>query len=178
LPLVPNIESIPALQDTVIEAGSVLSLSLGVDLSEWTVQWSPSHAVDCADCSTVQIESTESREIIVTLRHESGCEYTYRFRIEVDRIEDIRVPNVIAPERGGENSIWKIYTTEGIEVEEVYIYDRWGSVMHHIKAGSPVQWDGRRDGRDVVPGVYVYQIIYRNAQNLQKVLTGDVTVVR
>jgi gliding motility-associated-like protein len=178
LPLVPNIENIPALQDTVIEAGSVLSLSLGVDLSEWTVQWSPSHAVDCADCSTVQIESTESREIIVTLKHESGCEYTYRFRIEVDRIEDIRVPNVIAPERGGENSIWKIYTTEGIEVEEVYIYDRWGSVMHHIKAGSPVQWDGRRDGRDVVPGVYVYQIIYRNAQNLQKVLTGDVTVVR
>ena len=46
-----------------------------------------------------------------------------------------------------------------------------------ISESQPL-WDGRYLGQLVLPGVYVYQLSYTNEKGEEKLMHGDLTVVR
>jgi len=178
LPLLPNLAQLKVPVDTTLESGRSVMIDLGLSPEEWQVIWHPHHAVSCSDCMRVEILGIETTEILLRLIHVSGCEYSYRFKIISEKIEDILVPNIFAPDRGTSNSIWAIIPIGGVQIEELHIYDRWGSLIHQVSGVTAWQWDGSMQGRPVIPGVYVYMISYRNSSGELKMLTGDVTVVR
>jgi gliding motility-associated-like protein len=178
LPTLPDIENLPSLRDTIIDENTGLIIDLGLDEGAWIVQWSPPEGVSCDHCMRVEILSLDNQTFEIIFIHESGCVYTGRFSVGIRKTEDIRVPNIIAPDRGGENSFWTVFTTGDISLLDIYIFDRWGNMVHHIKPGDPIRWDGTFRGQRVENGVYVYLINYLTGAEERKVLTGDVTVVR
>jgi gliding motility-associated-like protein len=61
------------------------------------------------------------------------------------------------------------------------VFSRWGELVYSRKNFSPadnVGWDGKLDGKEMQPGVFVYQVSAKNKKG--KVITkyGDFTLVR
>ena len=100
--------------------------------------------------------------------------------LTIDNEIEVYAPNIIRP---GSNSWFTIFGSSGIRsVLELTIYDRWGNRMYHQEDIPPNQpdlgWNGTSNGRQVVPGVYVWhaRILTQDGRILEK--AGDVTVVR
>jgi gliding motility-associated-like protein len=90
---------------------------------------------------------------------------------------------VISPNSGSGNDKFIIYTNDDLAViNMVSIYDRWGNKVYSSSSVTPNSpdgaWDGRFNGKEVVPGVFVYLIegILSTGENIS--LSGDVTVLK
>jgi hypothetical protein len=43
---------------------------------------------------------------------------------------------------------------------------------------ASVQWDGNMGSSAANPGVYIYSIRYKDKNNREKVISGDITIIR
>ncbi len=59
---------------------------------------------------------------------------------------------------------------------ELEIYNKWGQKIHAQK-GSYTPWDGKWNGIDLPDGTYYY-ILFYEAGNKNKLVKGDVTIIR
>jgi PKD repeat protein len=85
-------------------------------------------------------------------------------------------PNVFRPGSLG-NDFFTVFTGDGDQVENLQVYDRWGSLVF-TGAGFP-GWDGRLpDGRLPDNGVFVYKATIRLAEGRLMEVSGDVTLLR
>ena len=62
------------------------------------------------------------------------------------------------------------------------IYTRWGDLVFRKADFDPnipnLGWDGKFDGENLNPGVYVYRIEIIYGDGLEDQLAGDITIVR
>lgn len=104
----------------------------------------------------------------------------YRFSITVSPgICDgaIYLPNVFSPNGDGLNDVWEVGAGEW-KVNQIAIYDRWGTLMYHTPSEGGWKGDDLL-GRPMANGVYVYKVITTNKLiNVSKTWTGSVTLVR
>ena len=86
-------------------------------------------------------------------------------------------PNVFTP-NAGSNNCFTVILNDGV-AEEMYVYNRNGLLVNHMKGESPV-WDGTRDGVACPQGAYVWVLRYHtnNCPDYHRVLTGTVTLIR
>lgn len=95
-------------------------------------------------------------------------------------IEDISLPNIIAPDRPGNdefcisNSLGNQFIFNGLK-----IYDRFGNLVFYTSS-SDICWDGRFNGRNCETGVYTFilEIKEQNCFNQNTMIKGDITVLR
>ena len=113
----------------------------------------------------------------------NGCDVVDEIMIRVILNVEIYIPNVFSPNGDGSNDEFLFKYNEGIVgIQEVLIFDRWGS--HIYTADSPfaseayMGWDGTFKGDKVNPGVYVYTIVANIIDGSTRSFSGDVTVVR
>lgn len=104
--------------------------------------------------------------------HPSGCDSLYVLVLTINKKGLVSQPNVIKP--GTENGYFLLYPPEAIV--SLNIYDRWGSLVYSYHQGSQ-GWDGRINGRDVIPGVYVWQAKISQPDGTLVLRVGDVTVI-
>ena len=61
------------------------------------------------------------------------------------------------------------------------IFDRWGNQLFERTDMTPgveaEGWDGRFDGKFMLPGVYVY-VTELDFEGISEVITGEVTIIR
>ena len=112
-----------------------------------------------------------------------GCIVSQEIEIRVDTSVDIYVPNIFSPNGDGSNDIFWIHGEDNdIMIESLVIYDRWGSQVYETEnmpvGESSRGWDGKFNGQDVNPGVFVYLIEIRTSADEVIIKTGDITVVR
>ena len=129
--------------------------------------------------SYVAEEQTNIRVIITAI---NGCVYETDLTLYT-RLPDIIMPNIFNPSGTGTNAVFGPVGLSGdINIKEFSIYDRWGNLLHTHKNKRAndldVYWNGRYNGRDVQPGVYVYYLILESEQGDVNVYSGDVTIVR
>ncbi len=111
-----------------------------------------------------------------------NCIYTHTVTIVVsDCISDsvfVFVPNVFTPNGELFNDTFQVETQGGI-VEDGYIVNRWGDIIHAFNQ-SNVFWDGKDDKSNlpVQDGVYTYLIYFKPTNAPRVVYHGFVTVVR
>ena len=78
--------------------------------------------------------------------------------------------------------LFPISNISDLPVDYFFIYDRWGNKVFStqgIQANDPnTGWNGTFDGKDVNPGVFVYQLQVRLGSGTIKSFHGDITVVR
>ncbi|MFM8362026.1 MAG: PKD domain-containing protein, partial [Haliscomenobacter sp.] len=105
------------------------------------------------------------REIRHWVSNEQGCADTVRYRLDLDTLGGLFVPNTLEP--GNRSSERQLFTPKGIGLESwhIAVYTRGGQLIWESteldKEGSPAQsWDGIFLGEEMPAGVYVWKVHY------------------
>jgi len=109
------------------------------------------------------------------------CDSVHILDLRINKSTDIFFPNIISPD--GINGFFTGYShNTTITIASLSVYDRWGNLLFH-KENFPTNepllgWNGKFQGRDVVPGVFTWLAVIRLPDGYTSTLSGDVTVVR
>ena len=114
------------------------------------------------DCVSITVFPTAPTIYSLEVVDENGCTANADILVEVTKPRRFYTPNVFTPNGDGEAEIIHPFTGKGVtRINEWKIYDRWGNEVHSaedIEPGSEIlsAWDGRFQGTEALPGVYVY----------------------
>ncbi len=111
------------------------------------------------------VDSTSS----LIYKFQNSGDYSVRFVINAGKectdtadasvtVEDIKlVPNIFTPNGDGINDFLTI-KTNGVHTYELFIFSRWGVIVHTISA-KKITWDGHTSAGILIdPGVYYYHL--------------------
>lgn len=185
-----EITSIPEpngeLPDTIyLTSGETYQLVPSLDLGLSTIEeitWLTQADLSCYNCQDPVIQGyTDQDEVILEIITSDSCRLSLRTIIIDVTIPPTRIyiPNVLDPSL---NELFMIFNNETIDlIDELSIYDRWGSQVFVQESFIPNDlakaWDGQVDGKLGEEGVYVYHIVYTEAGRREN-LVGTVTLLR
>ena len=133
------------------------------------------------NCNALTITPEFDDTYCATLYYNDGCNVEDCFDVELKKIIEIILPNIIRPGNPTNNSFFIEQYANIKKVNSMSIFDRWGNLVFTQKdflPGSSVAWDGKLDNRDIVPGVYAYTIDLILTDDEPLLINGDVTVIR
>lgn len=183
---VATVPPIPVLflpADTAVVFGSALTLAAVSNLDTWSaLTWSPLQDSTCANCLTQTWRPTQSGRITLTLTDSLGCTATASTLVRVERPKQVYLPNIISLSASNGNEYWSIGAGPGVaRIDDVRIFDRWGSQIYQLEASQEpnfwIGWDGRYRGKKVNPGVYVYYVQITMIDGEAQIYKGDITVI-
>ncbi|MBK8700903.1 MAG: VCBS repeat-containing protein [Saprospiraceae bacterium] len=177
----PDLSMLPNFENQNAEQGDVVNAKVTLDPQKWKIRWQPSASVTCDTCFETNILADVNKTVTLEITHQNGCTYKRSFDIIVETPKpEIYIPNIIYPGSGSTNNTWTVLLPSVYYLEKVNIYDRWGNLVYSsgTQQNNTIQWDGKINGQDVVPGVYVYFIKLIDTGGKLKIFTGDITVVR
>jgi gliding motility-associated-like protein len=105
-----------------------------------------------------------------------GCLDSVYITIVVEEQSTVYVPNTFTPNGSGNNEIFFAYGTNVTEFEMI-IFDRWGNLIfqsNDITKG----WDGTYKNNPCQEDVYVWRIIWSDAQQRRHKMMGHVNLIR
>ena len=121
-----------------------------------------------------------SAELLIDCEEES---LAYIFEVtQVSCGIEAFVPNAFSPNGDGINDELKFYFNSLFNFAgELLVFDRWGNQLFQMESNDTaiLSWDGTSNGKPLNPGVYLWIFQYQtNGDNKQRVLSGDVTIIR
>ncbi len=119
---------------------------------------------------------TGFHHIVLTVTTAAGCSDSVQKTILIGTIPAPFIPTTFTPNGDGKNDVFRV-RGEQLLVEEMRIYDQWGSLVFQNN-GSNAVWDGMSDGRPAPNATYLYQIRITDPLNTSRQLTGPVTLIR
>lgn len=105
-----------------------------------------------------------------------GCTDTVYITITVEEQSTVYVPNAFTPDNQGTNEMFFAYGTN-VQSFNMMVFDRWGMLIFQsddILKG----WDGTYKNDPCQQDVYVYRILWTDAQNKKHKLMGHVSLIR
>lgn len=88
---------------------------------------------------------------------------------------ELKIPNAFSPNGDGINDIWKVSYRSLIEFK-CWIFDRNGHEIFSFDSPD-LGWDGKRNGKNVKPGVYYYVIQALGADGKRYKRSGDINII-
>lgn len=149
-----------------------------------SVQWTPSTGLSCDTCLILTASPFVSTQYKVEVETEAGCRDDGTLRLLVDRQVDVYIPNVFSPNGDGDNDYFTVYAdTKGVtKIHSLQVYSRWGELLWErfdFEPNNPtIGWNGKHQGEDMNPAVFVYQAVVEFIDGRQEIYKGDVTIVR
>lgn len=177
LPVIPDMSLYVFPGDTAVRVNEQITVDLGLEAGEWTVEWLPASVVDCYTCTRVNISAQSNTDIAVRLTHESGCVYDIGFNVSIIR-PNLLLPNVFSPNGDDLNDTWKAVLPSDHQLISCDIFDRWGNLLFSVKEEDEVEWDGKYKGQQLMPGVYVFVMEYVDGEGKKRVLSCEITLLR
>lgn len=155
-----------------------------------SIVWTANGIVICNDpgCFDIGAQTpSETTVYEVVVHYNGGCFVTTALTVEVmepEQISIFEIPNIISPNDDGDNDEWTLVSNdENIVVNSVKVFDRWGNMVFNYN-GSPfkpletsITWDGKFEGKTLLPGVYVYYVNYSDERLANRVRSGDITII-
>lgn len=86
---------------------------------------------------------------------------------------DLDIPNTFTPNGDGINDIFKVYKNDGVKIDAMRIYSRWGELVYEGQGDSAL-WDGSYKGKPSPNDVYIYYIELGNGD----VKEGEINLLR
>lgn len=148
-----------------------------------SINWSPATGLSCTDCLNPIANPTETTIYVVTITDENGCIATAQITIRLDIDDHAFVPNAFSPNGDNVNDLFRVISTnQNLVISDFAIYDRWGNLVY-FEANSTILehrgWDGSSSDQEKMnPGVFVYYIRLSIPGTEDKILFGDVTLIR
>ncbi|MBK8954926.1 MAG: gliding motility-associated C-terminal domain-containing protein [Saprospiraceae bacterium] len=170
--------------DTTIKTGGVVNIIPTLNFNYSNLVWDPKDFLSCDTCLVTQSRPNQTITYTLTVNDQNGCSISDQFTITViiDAAE-IYVPNVFSPNGDNINDTFKpVFKFESKTSIRVFrIFDRWGSLLFEQLNGAPGQifeWDGTYQKDKMIPGVYMYTILFAGEDNIEKWKAGDITLMR
>ncbi len=109
----------------------------------------------------------------------SGCTDTTSAQLTVLYNANFGIPNVFSPNVPGPNDHWYVINQAGlVTVQDIKIFDRWGTPVFLSERDGSIEWDGKYKGKLQPMGNYVYMVQLKiNATGEEKNLKGNLAVV-
>ncbi|GIV35553.1 MAG: hypothetical protein KatS3mg031_3088 [Chitinophagales bacterium] len=148
------------------------------------LNWSTTDGLSYADCLEPLAGPAYDTEYILTITISGGCVALAYTTVLVDRGPAYYVPNAFSPNDDGFNDELLVFRWPGLvkEVESFRVFDRWGGLVFENYNFPPATaghgWDGRKDGRRMHPGVYVWMAELRLVDDSTVLLKREVVLVR
>jgi gliding motility-associated-like protein len=147
--------------------------NIGVSAVQWNLPFLP------ADLMPFWFGPDTTTLIQVMVTDTSGCLYTDDITITVIEKAVFFIPNIFSPNDDQIND--QIIVSTNIPDNQLIsfeIFDRWGNMLFRQVDNPPMTWDGKSNGKFLNPGVYVYKLIYQDANGKHNVMVGDITLIR
>ncbi len=126
---------------------------------------------------------TQSMWVHVYGKDDVGCPVYDKIFVNLELDIRIFIPNIFSPNADGINDYFSISSNDAVEsMEELLIYDRWGSLKYSDSYQGMLTdyqgWDGKFNGNYVESGVYAYFAIFNMIDGSMIKEKGSVTVLR
>ena len=150
-----------------LKPGDRVELEVQSSLPVTGSAWTPSGSNECPDCLVNTYYPQENLWVSVTVFDAEGCP-------AVDSLYLLVEPNG--------NTHFSLFSRYPLPVLELSVYDRWGEQMFqrlNFNTNTPEEgWDGTFQGKEALPGVYVFMArVELNSGNVV-VLKGDILLYR
>lgn len=169
--------------NVLIELGDSYLFNTYTNTQIDSITWAPE--ADLEGHHTINPVATPKSDTWYTLTAVTpeGCRLSDRLWIQVWNPGSVYIPNVFKPSSSGYNDIFSIGAKNGtIKKMSMSIFDRWGELLFQsarIEPNDPTSgWDGRFQGKDSPPGVYVWFLNIEYVDGSQELRHGNVTLVR
>lgn len=116
----------------------------------------------------------EETDFVLLVTDTNGCKDTDTVTVFIDTDYLVEATNLITPNGDGKNDLWHIINIETYPDVQVYIFDRWGTLVFESQAYDNT-WDGTHDGNELQPGTYYYAISFEGSDRVYK---GAVNILR
>ncbi len=138
--------------------------------------WKPISPLDNSFREEVLASPTENTTFSVVGINDYGCWDTAYSEIIVNADERMIMPNAFTPNGDGLNDLFKI-PGDHFTIRRFEIYNRYGQIVYQ-DSGNNNGWDGNFNGAASQQGVYQYYIILDFYNGNQKILKGDINLIR
>lgn len=170
-------------EDQTIQLGDSIQITAQVSDEFQFLEWQSIDTLKCADCPTQVLGPLETTTYSVTVMNSVGCMDTDELTIQVAKERPLYFPTAFSPNGDGNNDIFFIGAGNDVEIIEVMnIYDRWGTLIFSAKDFQPNDplsgWDGKFDGQELNPAVFVYYAHVVFKDGFTKMITGDVALMK
>ena len=141
----------------------------------------------CTDCPfpdvTPEATPDDSAAYRVVVATATGCTDTARVLLRLRPEIAVYAPNAISPDGDGVNDAFTVYTPSlGAVVERLEVFTRWGErvfLAEEVPPNDPhYGWGGQARGRDMDAAVFVYLALVRFRDGRERLLKGDLTLMR
>lgn len=162
-------------KDTTINYGDEIQIGFDNEAIYWT--WYPKKYLSGDSSKSPYARPLEDMEYHVMGWNRYGCQDSGLVRINLRNNSNIWVPSAFSPNGDGINDVFKVYNLGYAKLIAFNVFNRYGNL---IFAGSKHDegWDGLYQGRAMDVGVYFYYIHLRLPDGKEKILRGDVTLMR
>ena len=176
---VPEIE----IPQTQIQLGDTVQLKLVGPSNYRSLLWSPAANLSCDTCATTVAFPPRSTLYQLVLTDLLGCEVREEIWVQVDTRARIYAPNAFSPNGDTQNDRFTIYGGPEVErINQLSIFDRWGSLLFRIEKIPPndpsVGWDGVVRGELASSGTYVYVAEVQLSNGRTKMIKGELMLMR
>jgi gliding motility-associated-like protein len=89
----------------------------------------------------------------------------------------IFAPNAFTPDKNGINDDFEVIIVGGTAIC-LYIYNRWGELIHTDSNPTNPKWDGKFKGEVCIPGTYAYRLIYKSFLDDEYQKDGAISLIR
>lgn len=140
-----------------------------------TYQWTPPTGVEDPTALRTNIATPNTETYTLTATAANGC--TSEISIKVVVVHLMFIPDAFSPNGDGTNDTWEIKNLEKFPDAEVFVYNRWGELIHHQSKDRPLPWDGFYENSPAPIGEYTY-LILPNTESDNVARRGKVLLLR
>lgn len=179
--LSPGFKVNAGINDT-IEYGTTTNLQgTTTAAAPYTVLWSPSSNLTCADCLNPTANPTIPTNYILQITDAFGCSAQDTVLIDITTQRRVFIATLFSPNGDTRNDLFLVQGGLGVEkVNTFKVFDRWGEMVYENTNFVPntVGWDGTFKGENMNSGVYMWYAEIQYTDGYKEVLKGDVTLIR
>ena len=144
--------------------------------------WSDTSYLSCTNCPSPVATPLTSIKYLLTVSDQNGCMASDVITLRLQRLVQVYVPNAIAPSHSQNSRLELNFGPAVRKVKYFRIFDRWGTLLHEnlntLPDDTAAAWNGTYLGKNVLPGVYIWQLEVELVDGGVERYQGDVTVVR
>ncbi len=129
------------------------------------------------------VKPFDSETYSITAIDELGCVKTGVTQVTIRRNNLFYAPTAFSPNGDAVNELYQIYGGKTvISIDNFKIFSRWGEMMYATDRIFPtaenVGWDGRFNGKEVLPAVYVFMAEITYIDGRKERIKGDFTLMK
>ena len=174
---------VTTIEDTELLYGESIELTskaLSALNGQITYEWTDNLGnIDGITEQSPLVSPTETTIYTVIATDEYGCEALDEVTVKVYRLNTVAVPNAFSPNGDGIN---ETFIVGGFNIADVdmHIYNRWGQELFAQQSSYDEQqgWDGTFENKRVPVGIYVFYALVKFEDGKERLLKGNVTLVR